>query len=47
MLVENIANEFRLIFSSMTVRSMKLGRGMAKQLVQNHTEAFYALLIRY
>ena len=46
-LVESMMNEFRLIFSSITAGKLKLGRVVAKQLVQNRTEVFCALLLRY
>ena len=46
-LVESMINEFRLIFSSVTAGKLKLGRVVAKELVQNRTEAFCALLVHY
>ena len=39
-IVEDIVDEFCLIFSSIKAVSLQLGRGVAKKLVQNRTEAF-------
>ena len=42
-----IVDEFWLIFSSIKVVSLQLGRGLAKSLVQNHTEAFCVSFLHY
>ena len=46
-IVEGIVDEFCLIFSSIKAVSLQLGRGIAKYLVQNRTEAFCASLLHY
>ena len=46
-IVEGIVDKFCLFFSSIKAVSLQLGRGVAKQLVQNRTEAFSASLLHY
>ena len=46
-IVEGIVDKFCLFFSSIKTVSMQLGRGVAKYLVQNHTEAFCASFLHY
>ena len=41
-IVEGIVDKFCLFFSSIKAVSLQLDRGVAKQLVQNRTEAFCA-----
>ena len=46
-IVEGIVDEFCLIFSSIKAVSLQLCRGIAKQLVQNRTNAFASSLLSY
>ena len=46
-IVEGIVDKFFLFFSSIKAVSLQLGRRVAKQLVQNRTEAFCASFLHY